>query len=787
MNAPESPAQQRAAFPRPEAYLREWAGFPLPLLVYSLLLLAVFLALWWALRPAPEWRIEVGAPGDSPLLVDFYAPETNETTSFRWSSPYSQLRLPGTYAGEFTLRMRLYGGLLHEAGAPALRFEHAGRELAAFEAAPEWRVYHILLPGKAAPGSEFATAPVDIISATVSPSGDDSRHLGVAFDWLHLSPVASATLPTLLHAAWLTWALVLLVGGLALLPLPGRWWVWRGGDGVVAAVVVVVYARAHPYGVAERLPVSLWWLLPATAALLAWRTRRSGLALWCGALAISLYPRVLLAGQMSFPGPNDAVFYYTVAESLASGHGFQVDYIWNYLSQPQALPYTSNDYWLPLTAVIISGALWLFDISLFAAVLPGMLAAVLLSLLTYAFGRVAALPPLLAWIAAALVLLLKPVFLASLLPETIIYYALFTAASLLCMAKGRDDWRFFLLAGLCGGLAHLTRQDGVLLLPTLLLMVALAPLPLPRKVSTGALALACYGLVLLPLLVANMQTFGRLFPPGPAQVALLLSYEDLYFYTSELSLRRYLEAGPGALLHMRAAVIPGYAGALALLLPPLLWLFLALNLGRRLWNARQRAALLPYLPPACFLALLLLLYTLISVVPGPFSVPRSLVALLPFLVVLAVEGVNRFVRLRTLRLLALLAVGVLALGQGIATQRAELRADRHLHRQYLAVQVALRADGADADTVVMTRYPWGVNYSTGYPAIQIPYENRDTILQAARAFDARYLLLEEYTAVQLRPALAEIYRQPGAEERFELVAEIPDTTWKLLRIAPDGE
>ncbi len=84
----------------------------------------------------------------------------------------------------------------------------------------------------------------------------------------------------------------------------------------------------------------------------------------------------------------------------------------------------------------------------------------------------------------------------------------------------------------------------------------------------------------------------------------------------------------------------------------------------------------------------------------------------------------------------------------------------------------------------MVRYPWGITYSTGYDSIQLPYEDRDTIVQAAQAFDARYLLLEEFTAAYLRPALLEVYQHPGVDTRFALVAEIPGTTWKLLRIEP---
>ncbi len=122
---------------RPTVRLFGHTGSYLPLLASGMLLLVVFLALWWALSPAPDWQLDVGAPDDSAFLTDFYAPETSAATSFRWSGPYSRLRLSGDSAGPFALQLRLNGELLHQAGDPTLHLKHHGRHIAAFDAAPE--------------------------------------------------------------------------------------------------------------------------------------------------------------------------------------------------------------------------------------------------------------------------------------------------------------------------------------------------------------------------------------------------------------------------------------------------------------------------------------------------------------------------------------------------------------------------------------------------------------------------------------------------------------------------
>ncbi len=143
-----------------------------------------------------------------------------------------------------------------------------------------------MLPRIAAPGSAFAPPPLDILSATTTPGGADSRYLGVALDWVHLSPLTAAPLSTPMQAACLTWALALLATVVWLLPLPLRWWGWRAIVVLAVALAVIGHVRVAPAPVAERLSVIFWWLLPATAALLAWRAGRLGLALWCGALSL---------------------------------------------------------------------------------------------------------------------------------------------------------------------------------------------------------------------------------------------------------------------------------------------------------------------------------------------------------------------------------------------------------------------------------------------------------------------------------------------------------------------
>src|SRR3990172_5948547 len=73
------------------------------------------------------------------------------------------------------------------------------------------------------------------------------------------------------------------------------------------------------------------------------------------------------------PGYMDAYYYYHVATNLASGHGLVENFIWNYLSPPDAIVHPSNLYWMPLTSLVAAPFLTLFGESFRAAQVPFIL------------------------------------------------------------------------------------------------------------------------------------------------------------------------------------------------------------------------------------------------------------------------------------------------------------------------------------------------------------------------------------------------------------------------------
>lgn len=87
---------------------------------------------------------------------------------------------------------------------------------------------------------------------------------------------------------------------------------------------------------------------------------------------------------------------------------------------------------------------------------------------------------------------------------------------------------------------------------------------------------------------------------------------------------------------------------------------------------------------------------------------------------------------------------------------------------YARLERALRRVGAGRDEVVMVNNPPGYYLASSRPAIVIPDGDVDTILDAARHYQARYLWLE----ANHPELLASLYRQPGDRPGLRYLGEV---------------
>lgn len=497
-------------------------------------------------------------------------------------------------------------------------------------------------------------------------------------------------------------------------------------------------------------------------------------------LEAALLSRLILASLVQHPGHGDHAFYYTVAENLVDGRGLQIDYIWNYLSAPETITHSSNDYWMPLTSMIIGVSLFVFGKSLFAALLPSILSGLVLFVLVYFFSKIYSNSRFVAFCSASLILFVPSLFIYSLSTDSTIYYALFVSSSLFFMIRGWTHPNFFLLSAGCAGLAHLTRQDGILLVPTLLVVILLSPHRREKKSIYLLLMLALYLLVLSPLIIDNYKTFGLPFPPGPSKTMFLTEYEDLYSYSKELSLGTYLDWGIPNILWSKIETGVSNAWTLYEFFGDFLAVFAILGMLGVVMSPERRRRWSIYWPPMLFLGFLFISYTLIITFPSPGGFKRSAMSMIPFLVIISIDAVERHIPSRAVAFLVILLVASFLFSKSVLSARNMIASNAQMGQQLAQLKEVLQNQNESEhtqDIVIMTRNPWEVYYLTRYKAIQIPNGDLSTILEVAQKYGANYLLLPAP-----REALEGLYQGTQRDQRFEFVTIISDSNLKLFRI-----
>lgn len=483
--------------------------------------------------------------------------------------------------------------------------------------------------------------------------------------------------------------------------------------------------------------------------------RRDLLALF----ALAILVRGLAAWPQQQPNYMDAAYYYVNGANLAAGRGFVEDFAWNYLNPPDTLPQPSHLYWMPFTSMLAAAGMVLGGISYRAAQIPFILLSAGLAPLSYVTARVLSDKRGLAWLAGLLAIFsgfYMPFWTAI---DNFTPFALAGAGMLLLthhgVASDKLRPRPLIAAGVCAGVAHLSRADGPLLLIAVGLWAGMRWLQGAVSLRKGArlvlLLSIGYLLVMMPWFVRNWTVAGTPLPSAGTKTIWLTTYDDLFSYNRDLSAAAFFAQGWPVILQGRWwATVNNLQTVLAvwgmvILLP------LAIVGG---WNQRRH----PLVQIGSLYALLL--FVAMSVV---FAFPgargglfHSGAAVLPLMYGLAVVGLDGVIAWRVSRtsgrrrwnaLLARRVFGVSILVLAIALSgfiyyRQVLRNDAwnrvDVHYPALAAWVAAQ----DADAIVMIGNPPAYQYHGGGLSVVVPNENLNVTLQVIQRYGVDYLILD---------------------------------------------
>jgi hypothetical protein len=481
--------------------------------------------------------------------------------------------------------------------------------------------------------------------------------------------------------------------------------------------------------------------------------------------AVGLLVQAFWMLRLDHPTYFDAYYYTINAQRLAAGQGFTEMIIWHYLDDPAALPRPSFTYWMPLPSLLAALG-YIFGGTFRAAQVPFWLLAGLLPCLSYLICWQIRPSPRQARTAALLTAAGGYYTAYWVQPTTFALFAWTGGVCLLALARAgcRPHWRWWLLAGVAAGLSHLTRADGLLLLPVagLVWLAGWAEnrrekRPLFPLLQQAVIFIGGYLLIMGGWFWRTWLVTGRPLPAVGTQTIFFTEYNELFSYGRSFSLNSYLASGWEHILGTKLTALS--LAAQTFIVVTGFTVFTFFMIGAWLVLARQPQNR-PWLRPfACYTFILYLSMPLIFTFPGQRgSLLHSSTALWPWAMALSAIGIDlavdwiatrrphwqpgpakRFFSV-TLVALAFLLNLVVALPQPL--------------QQEAAVVYHQLGQQLPAGTIVMTGDPAGFHYHSGLPAIMVPYESPDLVLQAARRYGATYLLLDD----QYPPTLAELYQ-----------------------------
>ena len=498
----------------------------------------------------------------------------------------------------------------------------------------------------------------------------------------------------------------------------------------------------------------------------------AGLSPWllgAALVGLAVVARAIAVSQVTAVPTVDSAYYVGVAGRLASGQGLTADVLWTYASPPLALPQPAFALWMPLASLLAAIPMVLGGTtSLFAAQLAMIVVGAALAPLTWYVadqaaasngltGRRRATVALGSGLVAAL---FGPFLVAVTGPDSSVPFAVLAVAACCAMPRALDaasGRRWGVVLGVLMGLGYLARQEAIWLGLTYLLLL----LPELRRRVPGERAawlartlgpvVVAGAIVVAPWLVRQALVLGSPFPGQAIENLWFTRNQDVFAFAQPPTMAAFLAQGPAVIA---GHIVAGLWHQLVdvLLLPTLpvgvfgllglvwAWQTPALRSPTAL-RALTIAAILTFLATGLLFPVATLAGTYLHA-SGPGLVALVVVAALATNRVVAAIGAWRgwdkqnawLAPLLTLALALPLAGLEVWLTSSFATNQAA-------RESAAAVAVASQVPAQAGGPVIISDEPIGFGLATGRPMVILPDEAPADVLQLARQFDARAVLM----------------------------------------------
>jgi hypothetical protein len=496
--------------------------------------------------------------------------------------------------------------------------------------------------------------------------------------------------------------------------------------------------------------------------------------------------RLWAAGQIVFPLPEDTAYYVAVARNLLEGRGLISDALWSYQTPPLALPRAAFEVWLPLPTFLVAASMAVLGPSFDAAQVPiailGGLACVVAWLiardLSTELGLVVGRARALAVGTGLTCAVYLPLVLHGALPDSTALYTVLALAACLLMARilaatagaagsvRPADGRLIAL-GVVVGLAALTRNEAIWLATTWLVLVLVAqPGRRAATMLVGVVGIVAFA-VFLPWMIRDWLAFGSPLPGQAAANALSVTGFDIFAWSDPPTLERYLAQGPAALVGARVAGLGhNLVNVLALLGIPLS----IVGLVALPWTARGRT-LRPQVLLAATTFLVTSLVFPVATTWGTFlhaAGPVQTLIVISALVILD-RGIAAVAERRGwTRPVAWLGPAFAIFASSVFTLvyiPAFGQQSIEIERRYRVLGAQFAAIGEPIPTIgpVVTNFPiwWAEAY--GAPALALPDEPPESIVDLAASFPGTRYLVVASTEHGRWPAILDDPHAPGVE------------------------